>query len=548
MTSQERLERIELLKRQAELMKQDLQPDKMPKYYELLKEIAKVQRIEDGYQNIMTFAKNYFEDVPVPHNLLYKETPSPPFHYELVDILRDTILTKGNAHLAIAAPRSHSKSTLASNIVPCWIVAYQQDVQAPFWIIVNAKEDGAKQFLDIIKRTIEDNPAFREDFGDLVGDTWNSTEIITKNNVKIQATGSGGSIRGSRFLNARPNVLIDDLETDQSVATPEQINKTMDYFRKTLLPLGDPNNMKIVYVGTILHYNSCLNQVINEMPNFKAYKYRAIAEFPTNMSLWNDWEEIYNSRNEGSNPMEASRLAREKAMKFYTDNKEAMHEGAVVLWPERMNLLELMEKRVQDRISFLSEYNNEPLDEDTRTFQKIVYYDSKDLPPLEELEIYAAVDPSMGNSKRSDPSVIITVGRARTGIVYVLDVDEKRRNPNQIIKDLFAKAEIYNYTMVSIETVAFQQFFKQEVVKRSAERGLYLPIKEFKSTVKKEIRIASLEPHFSSGIIRISHHQKNLEEQLLYFPKTSHDDIVDALAQVFELCKQGSGRFYFGKL
>jgi hypothetical protein len=46
MKSAERIERIALLKRQAEIMKQNIDPTKLSRYYELLQEIAKLQRIE----------------------------------------------------------------------------------------------------------------------------------------------------------------------------------------------------------------------------------------------------------------------------------------------------------------------------------------------------------------------------------------------------------------------------------------------------------------------------------------------------------------------
>jgi hypothetical protein len=69
MKSAERIERISLLKRQAELMKQNIDPTNLSRYYELLQEIAKLQRIEAGFQDIMVFAKTYFTGAP-PHDLL----------------------------------------------------------------------------------------------------------------------------------------------------------------------------------------------------------------------------------------------------------------------------------------------------------------------------------------------------------------------------------------------------------------------------------------------------------------------------------------------
>lgn len=550
MTSAERLERIALLKRQAELLRKSVKggnQQDLSKYYATLKELEKVQRIEDGFQSIMTFAKNYFTGEP-PHDLLKPDTPSPQFHYELAAYLREAVLDPLERKTAVAAPRSHAKSTIVTNIFPLWCVCYVEDVKERYWVIIGDKQDNARKFLDVIKSELEDNELLKADFGDLKGSTWNALEIITANNVKLSAHGAQEGLRGLRFGSFRPSVIMDDIESDESCSTPERIDKMMDWFDRTVLPLGDPKHSKFFLVGTVIHYNSVLNQVMNNRADWKAFKYRAIEKFPDRMDLWNRWEEILASRDEGDNPMEAARIARDKAIQFYKDNQEEMHQGAKVLWKERLDLFSLMEKRATKRLAFNSEYMNEPIDEDSRIFHKIWYYEPDEI-NLKDLDIFGACDPSMGNTKRSDPSVIITVGRhRRTGIVYVLDVDVKRRHPDQIIQDIFRKARQFEYLAFSVETVAFQQFMKDELVKRSAEQGIYLPIKEFKSTVKKEVRIAALEPLVTNGQIKILPTQRDLIEQMEYFPKAKWDDAIDSLAQVMELAKKRSGQFAFGHI
>jgi hypothetical protein len=146
----------------------------------------------------MTFAFNYFREVEPPYNLLHADTPSPEFHFELAEEMRQVAIAKGNSRLANASPRSHSKSTLAQ-IFLLWCIVYQEDLLQPYWIVINAKQAGAKGFLDVIKAQLEGNPLLREDFGDLVGkDTWNALEIVTKNMCKLEARGSGESMRGAR--------------------------------------------------------------------------------------------------------------------------------------------------------------------------------------------------------------------------------------------------------------------------------------------------------------------------------------------------------------
>lgn len=549
MNSAERLERIDLLKKQASLLRPRALKgnDKLlNEYYGVLKEIEKVQRMESGFQDIMAFAKNYFTGSP-PHDLLKPDTPSPPFHYELAAYLRESVLDPMERKTAIAAPRSHAKSTLATAIFPIWCACYVEDVGERYWVIIADKQDNSKKFLDTIKSEFEDNDLLKADFGELKGATWNALEIITSNNVKISAHGAQEGLRGLRYGSFRPSVIMDDIESEDSCSTPERIAKVIDWFDRTVLPLGDPKHSKFYLIGTVIHYNSLLNQVINERPDWKAFKYRAIEKYPTNMHLWTRFEQILNTRDEGDTPMEAARIAHDNAMAFYKEHEKEMTEGAKVLWPERLDLLSLMYRRSTRRVAFLTEYMNEPIDADTRTFQKIWYYKPEDI-NMEDLDIYGACDPALGKSKRADPSVIFTLGRHRkTGILYVLDVDNKQRSAEQLIKDIFIKATAFHYMAFNIETIAFQQFFKDEVTKRSAQQNIYLPIKEFKSTVKKEIRIASLEPLVSSGQIRILPTQRDLEEQMLFFPR-GKDDILDGLVMSVDLAKLRSGNFAFGKL
>ena len=504
-----------------------------------------MQRIEGGYQSIMEFAKSYFRGTP-PHDLLKADTPSPPFHYDVCAHLRECAVDPGERKTAIAAPRSHAKSTLITNIFPLWCIAYADDLHDRYWVIIGDKQDNARKFLDVVKDEIEGNDQFISDFGNLKGPTWNAYEIITANGVKVSAHGAGEGLRGVRYGSFRPSVIMDDIESDESCSTADRINKMMDWFDRTVLPLGDPKHSKYFLVGTIIHYNSLLAQVIKNRPDWTSFRYAAIQTFPERMDMWAAWELMYHSRIEGNDPIEAARLARNKAMAYYHDNEVEMDRGACVLWPERMNLLSLMERRAVRRIAFNAEFQNLPLDEDTRIFKVIRFYENHEL-DLKECDIYGACDPSLGQTKRSDPSAIVTIARHRkTGILYVIDVDIKRRHPDEIIQTIFRKARQYSYKLFSVEAVAFQQFMHDELVKRSAEQRIYLPVREYKSVVRKEIRISAIEPLVTNGLIRFHRSQRDLVEQMEYFPK-GHDDAIDAVAQCIELAKN-VGRLVYGKI
>jgi len=77
--------------------------------------------------------------------------------------------------------------------------------------------------------------------------------------------------------------------------------------------------------------------------------------------------------------------------------------------------------------------------------------------------------------------------------------------------------------------------------KESEKTGSYLPLEEIKNTTDKKARIESLQPMIKNGTILFSRKHRTLLEQMKFFPKGSHDDGLDALEMVINLCKKRSG-------
>lgn len=527
----------------------ELRPVEVTKYKAALGELAKWTRIERGFTSIFHFGKTYFSSDP-PHDLIRPDTPSAEFHVDLCDLLRETAMSVETRQMAVAAPRSHAKSVWDTNIFPVWLTCYKDDIPTdPYWVIVGDDVDSARKQMDIVKMALESNPKIIEDFGELRGSTWNAYEIITKNGVKFEAAGMSQGIRGTKFGSYRPSVIFDDVETDESCATPERIEKTIQKFDKTFMPLGDPKRSKFILVGTVINYGSLLNQVMTRRGDWRKIKYRAIISFPERMDLWETWSNIRRDFSHGETPEESTTIAEQRAYEFYQANKDEMDRGAEVLWPERMSLYDLMKKRDTNRHAFLSEFQNNPLDEETRLFKKIHYYSIEDV-SHDDLDFYYALDPSLGKNKRADFSAIIVIGKHRkTGIMYVIEADIKRRTPDRTILDLFEKHRRYRFKDGWVEGVAFQEFLRTEIQRRSAEAGIYVPANEFRTNnVNKEVRIAGIEPLVTNAYVRFLPTMVEMETQLSYFPKHDRRDGPDALSMVLEGIRSRSSKLTFGKL
>lgn len=467
------------------------------------------------------FVNNYF-----PHYIQHGSKSD--LHQYLFTLLPEVSADPEGRSEAIAAPRGEAKSTLVTQLYTLWRIVTDKTRYA---VIVMDSIDQAYPMLETIKAELEFNPRIATDFPSVAGPgrVWRVGTIVTKNNVKVQVAGSGKKLRGMRHGPYRPDLcVLDDIENDEQVQNPEQRKKLLSWLEKTITPLGGVGKKyDIIYIGTILHYDSVLAQTLkNKFWHSRLFK--AVVRWPDNMDLWQEWEVIW--RNEG----------REAGMAFYHQNRAEMEAGAQTSWAAR-GILDLMIIRAKiGNHSFACEYQNDPASGDSSPFADLIdncYYSC--LP--DDVVYYGAVDPSLGKSSRSrDPSAILVGAYQRsTGTLFVEVARIKRRVPDLIIEEVIALHKEYRCQVWAVETVQFQEFFKDELVKRSARAGYTVPARGIKPNSDKALRIESLQPHMANGLIKFRAEQRELVEQLRHFPDADHDDGPDALHMLWMLATSG---------
>lgn len=472
---------------------------------------------------------------------------SPAFHERLDDIWTQGVM-KGKDPItelkaisrdkgcrrAIAAPRGHAKSTNFTFKDTLHAALYQYKHYA---IILSDSSDQAEGFLTDIKTELEENRNIIEDFGILKGKVWKTGVILTSTDIKIEAIGSGKKIRGRRHRNWRPDLIVlDDIENDENVNTPEQRKKLESWFYKAVSKAGDTYT-DIVYIGTILHYDSLLSKVLKN-PEYHSVKYRGVISFSDNDSLWNSWEAIYTDLEND--------LRQEDAREFFEANKEEMLEGTEVLWEAKLSYYDLMIIKISEgEASFNSEIQNDPIDPDSCTFNEewFDFYEEDSIDFKDSRFIFVgANDPSLGKNKRSDTSSIIILAKdTMSGYMYILEASIERRKPDAIIDDAIEtskrlkrdyKKPLYKF---GVETVQFQHFFKDVMAKKSAEAGEYLPIEEINSIQNKNMRIESLQPFVKNKYLKFNPRHKTLLQQLKEYPMGKNDDGPDGLEMAVRL-------------
>lgn len=482
---------------------------------------ARREKVLDPVGGYEYFTKNYF-----PHYI--SSGSQSDLHRFLFAELPDMAANPLSQSLAVAAPRGESKTTLVTQMYTLWRIV---TARTHFTVIVMDSIDQAYPMLETVKAELEFNPRIAADFPEAAGagKVWQAGTAVTANGVKVQVAGSGKKLRGMRHGPYRPDLcILDDIENDEQVENPAQRDKLQRWIEKTIEPLGGPGKkFDIVYIGTVLHYDSVLSRTLaNKF--WRSKKFKAVVHWPDNIDLWEAWETIY--RNEGEQAADA----------FYAANTEAMQQGAITSWAARgIEVLMRIRAKIGLR-SFACEYQNDPASGDDSPFADIIdncYY--KTLPA--DVVYYGAIDPSLGKAGAGrDPSAILVGAYQKsTGILYVAEAKIKRRLPDLIIEDVIALHKEYGCQVWTVETVQFQEFFKDELVKRSARRGLAVPARGVKPATDKVLRIESLQPHFANGLIKILPEQKELIEQLRHFPHAAHDDGPDALHMLWMAAQSG---------
>lgn len=468
----------------------------------------------------------YFVEAYFPH---YVRSPHrSQLHEYLFKRLPEIVASDKSETDAIAAPRGEAKSTLVSQLFVLWCVVTEKK---RYPVIVMDSIDQAYPMLEAIKAELEFNPRLAMDFPKAAGAgrVWQAGTIVTRNDVKIQVAGSGKKLRGLRHGPYRPDLcVLDDIENDEQVNNPDQRDKLQKWLSKTVLPLGGAvAKFDVVYIGTILHYDSVLSRTLaNKL--WRTARFKALLTWPSDMQLWDRWEEIL--RNEGE----------PSADLFYAANEAAMVAGSVVSWAARP-IVALMKIRARDgHDTFDSEYQNDPVAGDNAPFAGCIqFWVSR----LSEWIFYGACDPSLGKAGASrDPSALLVGGMNReTGILDVVEAGIKKRLPDRIIEDVIALQAEYRCRLWVIETVQFQAFLYSELIKRAAKAGVPVPARGVQPNADKLLRIESIQPHVANGLIRLHSSQTTLIDQLRHFPKADHDDGPDALQMLWMAATSGVG-------
>lgn len=539
---EERIKRLEKLRKKGALRPSqvnDLITDK--------KALIRLKRIHRAEHDVLYFGMEYFSEdgnADNPDNLIpagVNVSNAAEFHVMLTDMLDE--VTKGNVdrHIAWACPRRHAKTAWLSNIFLLHQIVFRHK---RYIVLFSETTDTAGDFITWGRYQLKLNEKLRKDFGELLhvqasrNELDNKYEFITSSKIKVEAKGLGTQVRGLRHGSTRPDLFIlDDIESDESTSTAEQIAKAKAWFNDSMLPALAKGGL-VIYLGTILCYGSLLHYVLEDRRDFESRRFSAVREFAKRSDLWDEWRTIRNKDEEDS---------ADKALAFYEENKNAMDEGSSILWPGYFTYYELITIREDSGAkSFNQEYQNNPTDEERQIFRpeyfEEFYFDDEDLANINTAN-FGAVDIAMGKEK-GDFSVIVSGAlNNETGTLYIYDAYMERCHPNVLIDEVVEHTFENQYEGLAVEAQAMQEFIADRMRDELQARGYpsHTRLKQIKHRTRKELRIEAMLPDIQKGKIRFHRKFKNTPEmeQFEMYPMHSYDDFPDCVSMLTMVAQEG---------
>lgn len=420
-----------------------------------------------------------------------------PLHYKLSDAL---IVSEEST--AMALPRELGKTTYVWEVTVTWNMLHRKYRYIVY--IASSLDKGKKAFRNV-KACIKGHPMVSSLFE--VGRNGDTADkliyTIDGEQYMIAVFGANQNLRGEKFQHFRPDLIIlDDIESKEAVRSEDQRSKLMDWFNADIIPLG--KDARIFVMGTILHEDSLLNNLINNPPiepdtgkNWVTMKFAV-----TDDQGRSNWPEKYSDT--------------------WIENK-------------RKSLIQQGQQSTWD-----NEYMNESVSRASRVF------DPRQLRYFNEAQMQAAlmagmdklllVDPGIKTEDKHDPTAIGLFAKDPLGNLWCLDLDHGKFRKSEILSRIEAMYIKWSPRQLFVEGVQGQNYLIQDLEDGNYGSGYPMNVEEIdpkQVRMGKITRIENLEPRFTSRQILVPYNATwllDFQAELVSFPKGKHDDILDLFA------------------
>lgn len=486
--------------------------------------------------------------------------PIAEVHQELWTDIESSIIGDGPDQIGRILPRGTGKSAFGTYATTIWSHCYEFK---KYTLICSDIGSTAEKFIKDIKNTFLENEYIEKAFGKLLDDKdkryiCNSTQLEFTNVSFLEAISSSSPMRGRKYDNCRPDLIIlDDYQSEDDVRTEEARLKKWKRFsddvkyasQKALYRDGKKikKGTTFIAVGTLQH-KECFYSRLIKMPTwkFKNKKGVLIDNFVDeegklvngldnyfDTGLWLKFKNIlFNFRDE-------DRL--ENAKEFYWK-----HEGEMkypMLWAEFWDCLDMATSYYENPSSFKQEVQGDINSIGEKWFKVVNTEKRSTIETHKFLKTMICVDPASTSGKKSDYSAYLVGSESETGLKYARKSELAKINARTDF-DKYVKhmadllIEYPDATHVYIEKNTFNGADANTLEKIINEDILlkYRNIKIINESTRKnkDDRISTIIPYMNKGQIIFAEEDEEFIEQIKEFTGQKfslHDDAPDVTAE-----------------
>jgi hypothetical protein len=444
-------------------------------------------------------------------------------------------------------PRGTGKTTIVTQGRIIQRICQEPDISI---LLVNEKEQTAKDILAEIKHQILNNQLLRALYPEIIPDdmketAWNATRIVTKRThgrkePTVFVIGVGGTVIGMH----PDEIFVDDMlsreamESSRAGSTADLMGQINRWIHQLVPLLSGHPRRRITFIGTRWWHGDSYEHLE------ESFGYGQDAQHYMLKAKMSDGT--------------TQRLPAYRVGDLVVFRRAAIEDGQpafVSLGEDKYGLEALAKLRLQDPELFAANYLNQPSDELTATFKEswLRFYDWLDgegsdaitltdlsgkrrTMGLGSLDVLAFVDPGgFGKNRGGDRAraAIIVTGSTTDGLHSILDVYSEKGTYVQCQKEFIGFCKRYGIRKAYVERAGQQIVFIDQLRDLCRKEGLNVIIEEVTTGVKsKDDRILGLEEPFQRATVYVGRGPRfhELRTQYQQFPKAARKDLLDALS------------------
>lgn len=517
---------------------------------------------ELGQISLEFFCMYFMQDIYLP-----KEdnaaAPLAHVHEELWHDIQESIIGNGPEQLGRVLPRGTGKSAFGTLGPTCWSVAYKHKT---YVLICSDIGSTAEKFIKDIKDNMIENEYIESAFGKLLDDKsrdfiCNSTQLEFTNKTFVEAISSTSPMRGRKYKNVRPDLIIlDDYQSEDDVRTEEAREKKWKRYSddvKFAKQRPVKRAGKIIKKGTVLmawgtqQHKECFYSRLMKSATwtFKKEKGVLVDDFIDDegkkvngvdhlftTGLWKQFKDIlFEFKNN-------DRL--EDAKEFYYEHEEEMQFP--ILWEEFWTCLELAMDYYENPNSFKQEVQGDVDAIGEKWFKSMHKETREEIETHDFIKTMLLADPAASGGKKNDYSAFLVGSSATNGNKYARKAELAKINARKefdkyvghMIELLLEYPEI---THVSIEKNTFNgadAFMLEQLINENLVlKYRNIEIINEQQRKNKDDKISTAIPYINKGEVIFAKEDEEFTDQVMEFAGqkfTLHDDAADVTAEFIQ--------------